>query len=106
MFNWLKKLKWRKTPLPAKDPNDLTWTKSSTQWGYDDYCSACLRSISHREYMAGVCNSCGSFGTCQRFGRAFRQIWNGEKWIWQYRYKRNNQLVLSEKKLHYWDDSL
>lgn len=106
MFNWFKrKTTKEKIVLPAKDPNDFTLTKSSTQWGYDHHCSACLSSIGHREFMADVCNSCGSFGTRQYFGRSFRQIWDGEKWIWQYRYKENNQLVLSEKKLHCWDDA-
>jgi hypothetical protein len=77
--------------LPPKDPNDFTLTESSTGWRTTDInCPECFAACGHEEYMANVCNNCGYLGWLDRFERTYRQIWNGEKWIYQYKYRYKN----------------
>lgn len=109
-FKWFRKIPIKMGPLLPKDPKDFTLTKSSTPWHIDEYfCAKCLNSTSHEEYMADVCNSCGEMWAQRLYGRSVRKIWNGQKWIWQYKYKwdsnlpdsfRDKEFVLSETKLH------
>jgi hypothetical protein len=74
------------TLMPAKDPMDWTLTKNSSEWTTDRYCPRCKNSTTHRERMADICNNCGFFGNMTKY-RSYRKIWNGEKWVWQYKYR-------------------
>jgi len=75
-----------KPPLPAKDPLDFTLTKSSTQWLTEDACPHCKAMIEHRECMAHICNSCGGRWNWEPLRRVYRQIWSGERWVYQCKY--------------------
>lgn len=84
-------------PLPAKDPNDWSLTKSSTPWAYHKFCEICDAEVGHEEYMTSICNRCGGYGKLYR--RSYRKIFNGEKWVWQYKFR--NKSKVSETCLHY-----
>jgi len=81
--------------MPPKDPMDWTLTKNSKEWHTEQYCFNCKATTTHRERMADICNTCGSHGDMMSF-RSYRKIWNGEKWITQYKYgngKNDYELV-------------
>jgi hypothetical protein len=81
-------LEWifgKKEPLPPKNPMDWKLTKSSTPWEREDYCKFCKDPVFHREWMADICDSCGSYGGC-RERRTYRKIWSGHKWVRQDKY--------------------
>jgi hypothetical protein len=78
------------TPTTIKDPNDLTLTESSTEWTsttkVKNECPKCKKEVSHNEFMASICNTCGDV----RMERSLeivssRKIWNGKSWDFQYR---------------------
>jgi len=72
--------------LPKKDVYDYTLTKSSSDWQVQQHwCKRCKTDRSHREYMSRVCSGCGGYSTISLYGCSIRSIWNGEKWIKQYR---------------------
>jgi hypothetical protein len=82
--------------LPPKDPNDYTLTESSKPWASDEvYCKTCKKSCGHEEFMSSICNGCGSYGTQERFGRSYREIWNGVKWVTQFKYRNGESVILS-----------
>lgn len=90
-------------PLPAKDPLDWSLTASSTGWTTDTYCPQCHKTTCHAEKMSDICNGCGflshSCGLMKH--RSYRQIWDGEKWVWQYKYGNTlDRMKFSEKRLH------
>jgi hypothetical protein len=89
MFRLFKNLSSKN--LPAKDPADFTLTDSSKRWESEDFCPHCLSTIGHDEFMSGICNSCGEQdGKYDVFpNRAVREIWNGEKWVFQYKERGN-----------------
>jgi hypothetical protein len=83
--------------LENKDPADFTLTKSSTNWITDShYCSNCKHSTSHREFMSGVCNSCGEFNTQVLYGRSYRKIYIDDKWKYQFKY-HNGSIEIKDK---------
>jgi hypothetical protein len=89
-----------KQKIPAKQAGDYTLTASSTEWTTSDsWCSSCLSEIGHRGFMADVCNKCGEFGIRVHYGRSYRKIWNGESWIYQYKFKgSNDKLIMALEK--------
>ncbi len=100
MFSFFKK---KKQPLTPKDPTDFTLTDNSTEWDTDYFCPHCKNTVSLREEMAKVCNSCGGFVNWMSDYklRSFRQIWNGSKWVWQYKYgNERDQIILSDNPIH------
>ena len=85
--------------LAVKEPTDYTLTPSSTQWETEHFCKSCNASVSSKEWFARICNSCGTYDMgLYAWVRAYRKIWNGEKWIWQYKYG-STQFELSDKAL-------
>jgi len=77
----------KKEPMPPKDPMDWSLTPNSTQWEIDSYCPQCKSRTGYSERMCGICNSCGySFVYLALSYRSYRKIWNGKKWVWQYKY--------------------
>jgi hypothetical protein len=94
-------------PLSPKDPLDWSLTASSTAWATDEYCPQCHATIGHSEIMANICNTCGHHGglginslAFQKM-RSFRRIWDGDKWVWQYKYGNTlREMKFSEKALH------
>lgn len=61
-----------KYDMRSKDPKDYTKSDLSTEWKSDNtYCSKCMKSTGHNEYMSDICNNCGSFNTQIRFGRSY-----------------------------------
>jgi len=84
LFKWL----FTDPNRPIKDPLDFSLTESSTQWQREDYCPRCKATLRHEERMAQICNSCGgrwkSYTDPQT--RVYRQIWNGERWVYQCKY--------------------
>lgn len=87
---------------PAKDPMDWKKCELSTHWDTDQYCDNCKLSTSHRERMADICSTCGHFDKWLHIRRrAFRSIFDGHKWVWQYKYgNAENQYTLTTTKLH------
>ena len=91
---------FKKKKLIKKDPMDFTLTESSTCWQSEYYCPQCKKKVCHSEIMADICNSCGYFGWLL-VSRVKRKIYNGEKWVWQYKYgnnKRDYEIVEKEYK--------
>lgn len=89
MIKFLSK-SFKKEPLPIKDPADWTLTKSSTSWCAQRYwCTVCKTNRGHYQYVASLCNNCGNHKSIEPYGCSIRQIWNGSKWVSQYkeRYK-------------------
>lgn len=81
--------------LPAKDPNDYALTDSSKPWEPDNYnCNVCKKSCEHEEFMSDICNGCGNHKTVERFGRSYRKIWNGSKWVTQFKYRDGESVIL------------
>jgi hypothetical protein len=76
---------FKRKPLPAKDPLDFTLTPSSTRWYTHHYCELCKAWTDHDEWMSQICNSCGGHGDMRGY-RSSRKIWNGERWVQQFRY--------------------
>lgn len=90
MWNFRRKF-LVKDPLPVKDPKDYTLTESSTEWSSGKYCPRCKDWIGHLEFMASICNSCGgTFNILQVKHKSVRKIWNGSKWVRQYRYPNDS----------------
>jgi hypothetical protein len=71
--------------LPPKDPSDFTTTLSSTCWIVEQTCLQCKHWIPYDEQMSGVCKSCGCLGYMREI-RSYRKIWDGKKWLRQFRY--------------------
>lgn len=71
--------------LPAKDPMDWKLTQNSGAWETDTYCPNCRHYTIHEERMSDLCNNCGHFGNMAKY-RSCRKIWNGEKWVLQFKY--------------------
>ena len=91
ILNWLRKqtpTSLQETPLEAKDPMDWKLTRSSTQWEMDAWCPHCKSTLIHEEMMANICNNCGNHFRGLRWHnqRSYRKIWNGKKWVWQFKY--------------------
>lgn len=85
------------TKLGDKDPKDYKKCKLSTEWKSDDlYCSRCKCSTGHNEFMSDICNSCGGFDTQVRYGRTFRKIHTGGKWVYQVKYKRGHEEIIDK----------
>lgn len=83
--------------LPQKDPKDYTLTDSSTPWAIDEYhCDKCKESASFEEFMAHICESCGSadYWAIRSRERSRRKIWNGSKWVTQLRYRNGESVIL------------
>ena len=77
--------------VPAKDPNDFTLTYNSSEWKTSNtWCPNCLSEVGHGEYMADVCNHCGEHSDIMRYGRSYRKIWNGDRWVVQYKFRSSN----------------
>ncbi len=72
-------------PLVAKDPMDWTLTKNSREWQSESYCPNCKKTTEHHEIMTDICNGCGFFGYMTK-RRAYRAIYNGTKWVTQFKY--------------------
>jgi hypothetical protein len=86
-----------KKPLPSKDPNDFTKTPSSSYWEYTlKSCKKCKSASSHNEYMTQICSNCGSINTIKNEQRSYRKIWNGIKWVYQYKYD-DNKIEIRDK---------
>jgi len=83
MFKWL--FKKQKVVKPPKDPEDFSWTKiNSTRWTTENYCPHChYGNLTHAEKMADICDQCGGILNGYYY-RSYRQIWDGEKWTYQY----------------------
>lgn len=87
------------TPKPpkltkAKDPTDYTKDSLSTGWKTDDrYCTKCLKSTNHDEFMSDICNNCGSFNTQVRYCRVYRKIYIDGAWKYQVRYKDGHEEI-------------
>lgn len=91
-----------KAKLPAKDPKDGKLTESSKVWEttrspHDGVCPHCFQPLSEKEWWANICNDCGeSFMFCSKV--RWREIWNGEEWIYQIRYSGQiNHLIKKDK---------
>jgi len=103
MFQKLKNLFSKKViNLPPKDPNDFSLTPSSKYWLTESYCPHCKASICIDEVIADICDSCGEFGLKKsyysgEFQRTFRQMWDGQKWIWQYKYPEKKMVFKEER---------
>jgi len=100
-YNWIYCPKWKKSSnLEPKDPMDWTLTLNSRAWQIDNYCPTCKARVGRDERMASICNKCGSYERWLLIQecRSFRQIWNGEKWVWQYKFQ--NESKISERNLH------
>lgn len=85
--------------MPAKDPMDFTLTSNSRGWKTDlECCPYCRKNLNRDEWYAKICNGCGSSWVwfTDVLSRAKRQIWNGEKWVWQYRYSRSNEIEIRD----------
>lgn len=90
-----------KEPMSPKDPMDWRLTPNSKPWDTERYCPQCKSPTTHRERMSYICNSCGymSIILLTGQGRVFREIWDGEKWVWQYKYGNGtNDYEIREKK--------
>lgn len=74
---------------PAHDPNDLRKTKTSTEFHTNQYCQYCGNGTSHGDRMSDICHNCGSSGDMRNY-RSWRKIWNGKKWVYQFRYNNKN----------------
>ncbi len=81
----------------SKDPKDYTECNLSTGWKSDEhYCNECMKSTGHNEYMADICNGCGSFNTQVWYGRSYRKIYYVGKWKYQIRYKDGREEIRNE----------
>lgn len=109
LFNWIVKSLSDyqappKPPLPAQDPMDWRPSKTATRWDtFLHACPQCHDLITHQEYMSATCYSCGfkALWPIRFNSQSHRQIWDGEKWVWQY--KRGNSeenFFISPKRLH------
>jgi hypothetical protein len=76
----------KEPPMEPKDPMDWKLTDNSKEWDYETYCPQCKCPTEHMELMTDICGSCGYFGWLLNKKRVFRQIWDGTKWVWQYKY--------------------
>lgn len=93
MMNWIRKIMsdngeaHTQAAMEAKDPMDWRLTPNSSEWTTEPHwCPTCKKALSHREFMSDVCNRCGGFfEILQLRPRSYRKIWNGEKWVWQYK---------------------
>jgi hypothetical protein len=74
-----------KEPMSPKDPMDWKLTENSKKWETDTYCPQCKKYTEHREIMSHICNGCGFLGDMRNY-RSYREIWNGEKWVRQFKY--------------------
>ena len=85
--------------LVDKDPNDYTLTNTSTAWEVDNYCRECKNSVSINERLASICNSCGTYNHYMVLTRprSRRQIFQNEKWVWQYKYPSGDVEILENK---------
>lgn len=103
-MNWIKKIfRKRYTELSkhafsgSKDPKDYKEDKLSTGWKSDNiYCSACMKSTGHNEFMSDICNGCGNFNTQIRFGRSYRKIYIDGEWKYQVRYRSGTEEIRKE----------
>lgn len=82
---------------PVKDPSDWSLTEGSTPWITDHFCPVCKATIRHNEWMANICNNCGSHGN-MRSQRSRRKIWDGKAWVHQFKYNDGTTQFLSEEK--------
>jgi len=106
MFSFFKKKIDKSLPeavtqeaLKAKDPMDWTLTEESTEWQAERYCSICFKHIGHYEVMSNICNGCGSYSHIYS-RRAKRKIFNGLKWVWQYKYGNSeSEYSIEDKEL-------
>jgi hypothetical protein len=74
--------------LIAHDPEDLKDGPSATIWKANTYCPICAKEPTYDEKMTDICLGCGSHTKLfEADFRSYRQIFNGEKWIYQIRYK-------------------
>lgn len=89
--------------IPDKDPNDFTLTASSTRWRTETYCPKCKSATEHSEKMANICNDCGAVFQCpvylSTYWRSFRQIIQDGKWVYQYKYPKDEMEIVKER---YW----
>jgi hypothetical protein len=83
--------------MPAKDPEDGSKTAGSTHWVLDKRsCLKCKASV-HRDHAWGeFCPYCGTHDVylLVHGSRVVRQIWDGEKWVFQYRYKEGKTEIV------------
>ncbi len=69
----------------AKDPMDWRLTENSKEWYTDTYCPNCKNYTGHNQRMSRICNKCGHLGDMGKY-RSHRKIWNGTKWVRQFKY--------------------
>lgn len=88
---WLRQQK-----APPHDPMDWRKSKTSGSWHTGQYCVNCKGWTNHDDRMSGICSHCGSKKGVRAW-RSVRAIWNGKKWIAQYKYDDGlNDYELSE----------
>lgn len=77
--------------VPAKDYLDFSTThNNSTEWVGQSFCRKCNQTLGGYLRSPGVCPHCGAFvgDAAHEVGmRAYRTIWDGSKWLHQYRYR-------------------
>ena len=84
LFLFFKRYDLPSNILENKDPNDFTLTASSTGWKtHPYYCLDCKSDTSHNEFIAHICNHCGSFRRQELNYKVTRQIYYNNKWITQ-----------------------
>jgi hypothetical protein len=71
--------------LAPKDPDDLSLCASSTRWEGVGFCPHCRSKLKSGELMNGICNACGTEFGSKYTSLLYRNIWDGERWMHQYR---------------------
>lgn len=103
MIKWIRKLFGMSAELPMeskdpKDPLDFTKTENSKGWFINNHCSHCFNYVSHRECMADICESCGTYDKrLLHHLRSSREIWDGKRWVLQHRYPSGKITVNGEE---------
>jgi hypothetical protein len=81
----------------SKDPSDYKKDDLSTEWHSENhYCTKCLKTTGHNEFMADICNGCGSFNTQERYQRVYRKIFIDGKWKYQVRYIDGKEEIIEK----------
>lgn len=88
-----------RTNRPDKDPKDYTLSPSSTPWEKQDYCPHCQSPVGHNEWLARICESCGSvvFSPGDWSRGAHRMIVRGGCWVKQRRIENIDYLIKDGK---------
>lgn len=95
MFKLIKKI-FKIIEKPVKDPMDWSLTKSSTNWITDQYCPQCKSTTGHEDRMSNICHNCGFMGNMRNY-RSYRKIWNGSKWVRQFKYSNLDKDYILEE---------